>query len=244
MSTTDMKKILKKLLPDFLLDRYARYRYDARRSPFRNKTLADTFTEIYEQQHWGNEESISGPGSSREYCTSIISGLESALTEFPIRTILDIPCGDFNWMQYVQFPAGTHYTGADIVPEIIRQNKENFESDTVHFIVKDLTTDPLERYDLVIVRDCLVHFSDEHIFQALRNIRASGSEFLLTTSFRSLTINHTIVSGDWHPINLERPPFNFPAPIRIYTENISPGYEKEHKQKSLVLWRIPDLPIN
>ena len=43
-----------------------------------------------------------------------------------ITSVLDIPCGDFNWMQKVDL-SNIEYIGADIVEELIKKNIEIYE---------------------------------------------------------------------------------------------------------------------
>jgi hypothetical protein len=43
--------------------------------------------------------------------------------------------------------------------------------------------------------------------------------------------------GDWRPLNLCAPPFNFPPPLRIIHEPY-----RAFTDKSLGLWRVADLP--
>jgi hypothetical protein len=38
--------------------------------------------------------------------------------------LLDIPCGDFNWMKLLNL--GVDYIGADIVGELIAENRRRF----------------------------------------------------------------------------------------------------------------------
>jgi hypothetical protein len=88
------------------------------------------------------------------------------------------------------------------------------------------------RADLVLCRDCLVHISHRNVAKALRNIIASGSDFLLTTTFVERTENTDIIIG-WYPINLQLPPFSWPAPIMLIDEGSS-----EQADKRLGLWDL------
>src|SRR5947207_15489029 len=59
------------------------------------------FTRIYRDGAWGGKESISGPGSDSSQTHVIIEALPRLLDELSIETMLDVPCGDWNWMQAV-----------------------------------------------------------------------------------------------------------------------------------------------
>ena len=64
------------------------------------------------------------------------------------------------------------YTGADIVDEIIEDNKK-YGKKNLKFIKIDIIKDNLTKYDLIINRDCLVHFDNNEIFETLNNIKKS-----------------------------------------------------------------------
>ena len=150
-----MKKLVKKFIPDWFLNWY-RIRNSTR---FRNKSTTEVFTEIYNRNHWKSSESVSGPGSEIKQTESLIRDLDKLLTDMNIVSVLDIPCGDFNWMQKVDL-SKIEYVGADIVEELIKSNIEHHkERENLKFIVLNLITEPLPKSDMLIVRDCLVHFS-------------------------------------------------------------------------------------
>lgn len=143
-----------------------------------NKVL---FTLIHDKHLWDEKESVSGPGSTFDATRNIRAALPEIFETYNIKSVLDIPCGDFNWMQHVDLK-GIDYTGADIVEELIEKNNRNFASDKRKFLVLDLTRDTLPGSDLVICRDGLVHLTDREISLALRNIKKSGAKYLFTTN--------------------------------------------------------------
>jgi SAM-dependent methyltransferase len=197
------------------------------------------FEKIYDLHHWYDEESKSGPGASLYQTKTVRAALSNLLKDLHIKTFLDIPCGDFNWMKEVDMP-GCHYIGADIVVEIITQNQANYSGPRKQFIWADITRSPLEGMDLIFCRDCFVHFSYSDILRAIVNIKNSGSTFLMTTTFPNRP-NDDITTGGWRPINLEAPPFFFPKPLGLFNENCTEG-DGAYIDKSLGLWKIKDLP--
>ena len=82
-----------------------------------------------------------------------------------------------------------------------------------------------------------MHLSYANIERALRNIRASGAQWLLTTSFLELTENHDIEDGDWRALNFQLPPFDFPEPEAVLLENCR-EYDGAYRDKALCLWRL------
>ena len=59
------------------------------------------FTTIFKYKLWGNEESISGPGSGLKYTENLRKELAKLIKDYAIGTIFDAPCGDFYWMKHV-----------------------------------------------------------------------------------------------------------------------------------------------
>lgn len=194
--------------------------------------MKDIFTRIYTDNLWNSPESKSGTGSELKQTERLIEGINNLIHQFNIRSILDVPCGDFNWMDRVELN-GIEYHGGDIVWQIVQDNKIKYGD---YFKVIDLVNDPLPAADLLICRDCLVHFSYTDIQLAMDNIRRSGCRYLLTTTFPVHT-NRDIATGEWRPINLQADPFNFPDPILIINEGCS-EFGGLFSDKSMALWEI------
>lgn len=230
-----MKKMLQKIAPAWLLRGYKAM--IMRFSRFKNMGTKEVFTVIYNTNNWKSRESISGVGSEIKQTMSLIEDLGKLLHDLDTATLLDIPCGDFGWMQKVDL-SKIHYTGADIVEELIDKNKEDHkDKSNIEFKVLDLINDPLPKSDIIIVRDCLVHLSFADIFKALENIRSSGSKYLLTTTFPKHPVNYNITTGEWRTVNLQEKPFYFQPPLVIINENCTED-NGEYNDKSMALWEI------
>ncbi|MFC9254517.1 class I SAM-dependent methyltransferase [Amycolatopsis thailandensis] len=199
----------------------------------------DRFTYIFRSRLW-TSSSVSGPGSESVQTQGLREQLPALLERFGVRTLLDLPCGDFGWLSEVDLDLD-RYIGADIVTDLVEANAARFRDDPVReFRILDLTGDPLPAADLVLCRDCLVHLSFADIERALGNLRRSGSRYLLTTTFTELGTNNDIVTGDWRPLNLCREPFGFPEPLAVLVE----GCTEEggaYADKSLGLWEIASI---
>ena len=150
--------------------------------------------------------------------------------------MLDIPCGDFFWMQHVALDLD--YIGADLVPNIVERDRLEFEDERRHFVVLDMVRDDMPAVDLVFCRDGLVHLSYEDALLALANVKRSGSRYLMATTFLDSTRNRDIRAGEWRPLNLRLPPFGFPTPLTVVKER-QPS--DPYPDKSMALWRIADL---
>jgi len=207
---------------------------------FQNQSTKDVFTSIFETNYWGDRDSVSGEGSNLEQTKHLRSELINILNQYHIKSILDIPCGDFHWMSRLDLK-DVKYVGGDIVDSLIDTNRKNYSTDQKSFKVLDIIEDKLPTVDIVFVRDCLVHLSDENIKKAFQNIKKSESKYLLTTSFIKQVGNKDIITGDWRPINLQLAPYNLPKPIATIDEKSSESGGK-FADKSLLLWLIKDLP--
>lgn len=228
-----VKQVLKKIPVIPRLYRFLKY-YE-----LNTKSVEHIFTDIYNKDKFGGKDSASGPGSDLYQTKLIIKELPRLFKELNISTILDIPCGDFHWMNCVDL-SGVEYSGADIVKELIQHNREKYERRNIKFQHLNIIDDRLPRVDIILCRDCLVHFSFKDIFLALDNIVSSKSEYFLTTTFPLRKDNHDILTGQWRTLNLEVSPFNFPPPLRIINESCS-EVGIDYIDKSLGLWRIEDI---
>lgn len=195
------------------------------------------FTAIYRKNSWGSRESVSGPGSTTDQTRLVTHLLPDLFRELGIQTILDLPCGDFNWIRGIDL-SRIDYLGGDIVQEIVERNARLHQRDGIRFQRMNLLEDRLPQVDLVLCRDCLVHFSTDDVFRALENICASGSKYLLSTTFPDRRRNRAIFTGEWQPINLQIQPFLLPEPDPLINEGCTESGGR-FTGKSLGLWSIP-----
>jgi hypothetical protein len=198
------------------------------------------FLDIYSKNAWGGVESRSGSGSSLEQTRRIREELPGVIRDIGIKSVLDIPCGDFYWMKAVCLEVDK-YIGADIIEQLIEHNRRLYAGSNRSFIVLDIMKDHLPTVDLIFTRDCLVHFSIRDIGRTIQNIKRSNSKYLLTTTFTAQEQNADIATGEWRPLNLQRPPFNFPEPIAVINENCT-ELDGRYPDKSLALWPIAKVP--
>lgn len=205
----------------------------------RMRSTEDVFTDIYKKNRWYGTESVSGLGSESSQTQIISRAIPELIVEYGIRTVHDIPCGDFFWMSRIDL-GEVDYLGSDIVGELIEANQARHANPRIRFAKADLLRDSLARVDLMLVRDCLVHLSNQDILQALGNICASESTYLLSTTFPTRNRNRDIPTGRWRAINLQAPPFDLPPPLRLINEGCTEG-RGTYSDKSLGLWRIEDI---
>ncbi|MBI5086053.1 MAG: class I SAM-dependent methyltransferase [Acidobacteria bacterium] len=214
----------------------AKAQFDQRRKEFAGLDLSSRFTRIRDTNLWGAEESVSGLGSELAATAKLRDELPKLLADLGTKSLLDIPCGDFRWMNHVDM-TGIHYVGGDIVEALVEENRAKYARE---FLRLDLCADALPQTDVVFCRDCLVHLSFANIVRAVANLKRSGSMWLLTTHFLECEENVDIEDGDWRMLNFELAPFHWGAPERVLVEGCTEsggGYE----DKTLGLWRIEKL---
>ncbi len=214
------------------------------REHFRRRKLAAlspeaVFTDYFRRNKWRDPESRSGKGSNLRATAELRPQLPPLFARLGVKRFVDVPCGDFFWMAHVDL-AGIDYLGGDIVPELVAANRARHGRPGRRFEVVDLIEGPVPQGDLILVRDCLVHLSHDHVRRALANIRASGTTWLLTTIYPATTVNSDILTGQWRALNLTLPPFGLLPPLELIDE----GAAAERGQgpgKCLGLWRVADL---
>ena len=176
--------------------------------------MNDLWTRWYENKASRNVESRSGDTSTLRSTQNLRNKLPRLLKKYDVRVLFDAPCGDMHWMRELLDHIDVDFIGGDVVESVIAENNADPElSERAKFITVDLTRDPLPLADLMLARDFLFHLSFEHTHAFLRNFAASDIRYLLTTSHINdgKFENRDIKTGQFRPIDLFQPPYNFPA---------------------------------
>jgi hypothetical protein len=204
---------------------------------FRYTSRQDVFTRVYESAAWGSQESGSGDGSELRATGNVRDWLPGALSRLGARSLLDAPCGDWNWMRHADLSGLDEYHGVDIVPAVIDQNTAEFGGPHRHFTVADLTADPLPRADAILCRDALVHVSYQDAAKILASFASTGATWLLLNTYPEVTRNRNQFTGHrWRRLNFRLEPFGFPEPLEVAADggNVDPS--------QLSVWRLQELP--
>ena len=185
----------------------------------------ENFAAIYDQKVWthGSDEApLSGHGSSLQATAEFRKALPEIVERVKAKTLLDLGCGDFTWMQHVELKCD--YIGVDIVPSVIERNQRGFSSPHRSFQITDFVDTAPPRADIVLCREVLFHLSLKDALAGLRNALTSGCSHFLLTSDSSAIFNADIQSGDFRTLNLEKRPFRLPpAQVRIEDAALSNG---------------------
>ena len=196
------------------------------------RVIADLFSYIYSNKLWVESEdqtSLSGSGSTASATGDLISQLSDFLKQHQCKRLLDVGCGDFNWMQGV--PGDFDYVGIDIVPEVIASNNEKFGNARRKFICANAAESSLNfGADVVICREVLFHLSFATGRRLLRNMQNSGAKYILLTNDSSIWFNSDIKDGDFRRINLRKAPYSLPIPETIMVD------DKVSSGRQLAVW--------
>lgn len=199
-------------------------------------SVQSKFTNIYKTNAWGSRESVSGPGSTLNDTLPLRGKLQDLLKRYGVESLLDLPCGDFNWMRHMNLD-GIYYIGGDIVRELVLSNRATYGSKSREFHEIDLVSSRLPKVDMIFCRDALVHLPDEMVKQSIENIKRSGSTWLVATTFPNIELSAKGALGGWRPVNLCDEKFGLPHPEELLIEKSHSSYGR----KCMGVWYIGDL---
>lgn len=199
--------------------------------------MTGIFSQIYANGAWvmrENQDSLSGVGSTQAATRELSIQLSEFLRAVGCRRLVDIGCGDFNWMHTVE--GDFDYLGIDVVPQVIEQNTARYANTRRRFLCGDATRGPIEAGDVAICREVLFHLSFQDGMKLLRNVRAAGFEHVLFTTDNSIWFNSDIRSGDFRRISLLKSPYALPTPSRELAD------DKVSRGRVMAVWQGSALP--
>lgn len=190
------------------------------------------FSRIYQRNEWNGIETRSGPGSAPRTTARVASALLQLVQWLGVASVLDVGCGEGLWQ-----PELPGYVGLDVAPEAVEAARRHHPDRA--YRVHDAVRQALPPADLVLCRDAIQHLSLREGRQLLAQVRASGSAWLLASTYVG-SRNERIATGGFYSPNLEAPPFRLPPALLL----IHDGYDYEAGEslrdpsKMLGLWRL------
>lgn len=182
------------------------------------KTDKQIFTEIYETNYWGGGKG-SGEGSVRKNAIPFLEYLQKFITTSGIASIVDVGCGDWELMKYINIPKNVNYLGLDLVEKVIADNTRDYARNNVRFKVVNEVED-LVSYsgDLLIMKDVMQHWNISTILYVINNVIPNFKYAILVNDFKeinqkSINYNSDISTGEARPLDLEVPPFSMKLEI-------------------------------
>jgi SAM-dependent methyltransferase len=217
----------------------------------------DIFNNIYDNNGFGSLESKSGPGSTLDETHKLRESIKKIIKDKNIKSVVDIPCGDFNWMKEIVFNFES-YIGGDIVKKAIDENNERYSNSRIKFIEFDILNDEIPTGDLLIVRDIIGHFPIEDGIKILKNILNSKCKYLLSTTWAKKIDekwfpcekndvhreNEGVDYGRFYPVNLMSKPFDLPSAKIYLEEDVMVDNFDNGNRKTLALWDLDEIRNN
>lgn len=167
---------------------------------------------------------------------TMVDKLKQGLNKPKIK-ILDMPCGDLQWMTYfLNTRSDIDYTGMDIVPELIEKHKRMYaDKSNIHFEHFDIVKSKLDHsYDFIICRMMLQHLLNADVLKALSHFSSSNSVYIGATTFPEVEKNEELIplGGRLRFLNLEKAPVNLSPPICTFPEPLFPNHH-------FAIWKLP-----
>lgn len=182
-----MKDFIKKLIPLTVLEWRKAYilREELRRhdEEFALKKPVDVFSKIYKEKRWGGGvDYFSGHGSHlQDHVDPYVKAVSEFLIQFPKPlNVVDLGCGDFNVGRQIREKAA-NYIACDIVPELIKRNRQKYSELNIDFRIIDITQEDLPKGDVVLIRQVLQHLSNADITRVIEKLHAY--KFLILTEY-------------------------------------------------------------
>lgn len=180
----------------------------------------------------GLPETECGAGSTLANTETVREWLPRVLRQIEAKLLLDIPCGDFNWMSRTDLSM-VDYLGCDndkrhIYAAMGKHSPPKFRPRSTTFMRADLFTSKLFEADVILCRDFFQHLPLPRVVEALERIQDTGARYMIATSHGNETNQGIGMEGDFSPVNLMVPPFNLPFPLD----------EVEDCGRILGLWRL------
>ena len=167
-----LARVARLVVPHGTLERVRDLRRRRRRRRNAKRSVEEVFREVYARNAWGGTpgELCSGSGSAEEFAIPYAEAIGRFVESHGVRTILDLGCGDFSVGRLIASER-VHYTGVDVVEDVVRRNRDRHGADNVEFVRLDITSDELPPGDLCLLRQVLQHLSNAEILAVLERTR-------------------------------------------------------------------------
>lgn len=195
--------------------------------------MKKVFENIYHKKIWYHG---SGSGSLVSNTKEFRSFLTKYLKKHDIKSMIDIGCGDWQFMRLLDF-SGMKYLGIDVVPHLIRENTRKYGKKNIAFRSGDATKMKLPKADLVLLKDVLQHWSIAEIKRFVKKLSRYPHVLLLNSAGGEKKmdgdVNSEIPVGFGRPLDLSKPPFRLRVETLLEYRSYRP-IKKKFEKKRLV----------
>lgn len=197
-------------------------------------TPENVFTHLVDSFGWcpGVRETPCGEGSFLEACAPIVQCLPEWFRTHGIKSVVDVGCGDFHWMQGIDFD-GMEYDGFDVVKKFVDGLQETHARPNIRFHHADALEAPLPEADLYICKDVLNHYPVEMGLRLMSRMKDSAKYFAALTFPDCPTESGRIALGSWWFIDLAKPPFDLGEPVAFVAAR-----ETRTPKRVFALWNL------
>ena len=187
--------------------------------------MEETFSNIYENNLWGNNfnneyKGSSGPGSSLHYnINTYVPFLKKFIIDNNIKTVVDLGCGDFICGKLIYDDLDVLYTGYDAYKKVVEHNvKNNLAKYTFTHLDFYNNKEDIISGDLCILKDVIMHWPLDNIYKFLDYLVESKKfKCILICNCCKQTIDNTdIQTGGWRQLSCDYLPLKKYNPKKIY----------------------------
>jgi len=170
-------------------------------------STAGKFSKVYKEELWGKGKT-SGPGSHENNNKPYREYLQKLIDELKPETVTDLGCGYWDSNALIDWKE-IRYTGIDIVESVLDSNRRECGDKNYSFILGNENN--LPGGDLLIVKDVMIHWSNEKISEFFSNVKGYKNILITNDVTENVRLNEDIVSGDFRAVDIEKDPFNVTA---------------------------------
>jgi hypothetical protein len=174
------------------------------------------FTDVYARGVWGVG---SGGGSTPEHCAPLRDFLIDYLRSAGAASLVDLGCGDMQWMPAVVRATGVSYTGVDCVAPLLERHRATYGAEPafsfVHADVAGAPPGTLPTGDVYFTKDVLQHWPTETIEAWLRaffDARPDAHLLVANCSHDAQPARPRIVAGEAAALRGEYAPLSYFRP--------------------------------
>ena len=184
------------------------------------------FTNVYENNLWGNNNiaeynGSSGSGSTINYNKdTYVPFLKKFITDNNIKNIVDLGCGDFICGKIIYDDLDILYTGYDTYKKVIDYNSKTHSPPKYSFIHLDFCNNKenIINGELCILKDVVQHWSLGDIYTFLDYLveHKKFKYILICNCCNQIQDNTDIVNGECRELSCEYFPLKKYNPTKLY----------------------------
>jgi len=188
--------------------------------------MEQVFTNIYENNLWGNNLNVnyngsSGPGSDIDFNKdTYVPFLRKFINDNKIINIVDLGSGDFKCGNLIYDDLNVYYTGYDAYKKLIDYNSTKYLFPKYRFIHLDFCNNKenIINGELCILKDVIQHWSLDNIYSFLDYLVENKKfKYILICNCCAQSENDTdIQNGGWRQLSCDYFPLKKYNPRKLY----------------------------